>query len=63
MYKENEMQHFDIKKIHHITNPVFFEWRNSQLADKEYLNWDVQGVNHCMGSFHVIVLDPIVQVV
>ena len=63
MYKENEMQHLNIKKIHQITYPVFFVWRNSQLADQEYLNWDVQGVNHCMGPFHVIVLDPIAQVV
>ena len=49
------MQHLNIKKIHQITYPVFFVWRNSQLADREYLNWDVQGVNHCMGPFHVII--------
>ena len=51
------MQHLNIKKIHQISYP------NSQLADQEYLNWDVQGVNHCMGPFHVIVLGPIAQAV
>ena len=69
MFKENEMQHLNIKKIHQIIYPVFFKWRNSQLdiADQEYLNWDVQGVNRYLlyGSIpcHCIVLDSIAQVV